>query len=136
MIEPSITTKSDMESTNKYPRFINNTPCGVDLFEGKSQQKIANNICNIIKTEESCNIIGIDGGWGSGKSNLVKQVENILPKENYHFFVYDAWGHQEDLQRRSFLEELTENLTQESLVKEVWKSKLNQLLAKAKKNRK
>jgi hypothetical protein len=122
-----------MESTNKYPRFINNTPCGVDLFEGKSQQKIANNICNIIKTEESCNIIGIDGGWGSGKSNLVKQVENILPKENYHFFVYDAWGHQEDLQRRSFLEELTENLTQESLVKEVWKSKLNQLLAKAKK---
>jgi hypothetical protein len=122
-----------MESTNQYPRFINNTPCGEDLFEGKSQQKIATNICNIIEAGKSCNIIGIDGGWGSGKSNLVKQVENILPKEDYHFFIYDAWGHQEDLQRRSFLEELTENLTTESLVKDVWKSKLNQLLAKAKK---
>ncbi len=121
-----------METTNQYPRFINNAPCGEDLFEGKSQQKIANNISNIIKTEKSCNIIGIDGGWGSGKSNLVKQVENILPKDDYHFFIYDAWGHQEDLQRRSFLEELTENLTQENLVKEVWKLKLKRLLSKVK----
>lgn len=122
-----------MDTTINYPKFINNSPCGEDLFEGKSQQKIANNICNIIKDEKSCNIIGVDGGWGSGKSNLVKQVQNILSLEGYHFFIYDAWGHQEDLQRRSFLEELTENLTQESLVKDVWKTKLNQLLAKAKK---
>ena len=61
-----------------------------DLFEGKSQQKIAINICNIITTEKSCNIIGIDGGWGSGKSNLVRQVQNVLSKNNYHFFIYDA----------------------------------------------
>lgn len=121
-----------MEPINQFPRFINNAPCGEDLFEGKSQQKIANNICNIIKTEKSCNIIGIDGGWGSGKSNLVKQVQNNLSKEDYHFFIYDAWGHQEDLQRRSLLEELTENLTQENLVKEVWKLKLKRLLSKVK----
>lgn len=121
-----------MEANNQYPRFINNAPCGEDLFEGKSQQKIANNICNIIKTEKSCNIIGIDGGWGSGKSNLVKQVENILSPEGYHFFIYDAWGHQEDLQRRSFLEELTEYLTLKELVKDVWKLKLKRLLSKVK----
>jgi len=121
-----------MQANNQYPRFISNAPCGEDLFEGQSQQKIATNICNIIKTEKTCNIIGIDGGWGSGKSNLVKQVENILPKDDYHFFIYDAWGHQEDLQRRSFLEELTENLTQENLVKDVWKLKLKRLLSKVK----
>ncbi len=123
---------SDIEPANQYPQFINNSPCGEDLFEGKSQQKIATNICNIIKTEKKCNIIGIDGGWGSGKSNLVKQIENILYLEDYHFFIYDAWGHQEDLQRRSFLEELTENLTQKSLVKDVWKLKLKKLLSKVK----
>lgn len=121
-----------MEVTNEFPQFINNAPCGEDLFEGKSQQKIAANICNIIKTEKNCNIIGIDGGWGSGKSNLVKQVENILTPEGYHFFIYDAWGHQEDLQRRSFLEELTENLTREHLVKDVWELKLKKLLSKVK----
>jgi hypothetical protein len=121
-----------MEASIQYPRFINNAPCGEDLFEGKSQQKIAHNISSIIKSEKSCSIIGIDGGWGSGKSNLVKQVENILPKEDYHFFIYDAWGHQEDLQRRSFLEELTENLTQKELVKDVWKLKLKRLLSKVK----
>lgn len=124
-----------MELTNQYPRFISNSPCGLDLFEGKSQQKIANNICNVIKTEKSCNIIGIDGGWGSGKSNLVQQVENILKPEGYNFFIYDAWGHQEDLQRRSFLEELTEYLTDEQnkiLVQKDWKDKLKKLLAKTK----
>lgn len=121
-----------MEANNKYPQFINNAPCGDDLFEGKSQQKIAANISNIIKTEKSCNIIGIDGGWGSGKSNLVKQVENILSLEGYHFFIYDAWGHQEDLQRRSFLEELTENLTPNILIGEIWKVKLKRLLSKIK----
>jgi len=124
-----------MEPTNQYPRFISNSPCGEDLFQGKSQQKIANNISNIIKTEKSCNLIGIDGGWGSGKSNLVKQVENILTPEGYHFFIYDAWGHQEDLQRRSFLEELTEYLTDEKnkiLVQNDWKDKLKKLLAKTK----
>lgn len=121
-----------MEATKSYPRFIKNTPCGEDLFEGKSQQKIANNICNIIRTEKSCNIIGIDGGWGSGKSNLVKQVENVLSKQGYHFFVFDAWGHQEDLQRRSFLEELTENLTEKELIKGDWKLKLKKLLSKVK----
>lgn len=121
-----------MEKSIQYPRFINNSPCGEDLFEGKSQKNIAENISNIIETEKSCNIIGIDGGWGSGKSNLVKQVQNILSPKDYHFFIYDAWGHQEDLQRRSFLEELTENLTQENIVTEVWKQKLKKLLSKVK----
>jgi len=121
-----------MEQVIQYPRFINNSPCGEDLFEGKAQKNIAENISNIIEKEKSCNIIGIDGGWGSGKSNLVKQVQNILSPKGYHFFIYDAWGHQEDLQRRSFLEELTENLTQENIVTEVWKQKLKKLLSKVK----
>ena len=79
-----------MSENNLFPQFINNAPCGEDLFEGKAQQKIATNICKIVKTEKSCNIIGIDGGWGSGKSNLVKQIENALSPEGYHFFIYDA----------------------------------------------
>jgi hypothetical protein len=119
----------------KYPRFIGNEPIGEDLFAGKSQDRIADSIVNLLLNEnDSCQMIGIDGGWGTGKSNVVKIVERKLEKEegvNFHFFLYDAWGHQEDVQRRAILEELTENLTNEDgiLDKKKWVSKLKALLA-------
>lgn len=55
-------------------------------------------------------ILGIEGSWGSGKSNVVNMIERELSKEGYFTFTYDAWGHQEDLQRRSILETLATNL--------------------------
>lgn len=119
--------------TEKYPRFIDNAPCGEDLFEGKSQETIANIISEMLQNKKHSKIIGIDGGWGSGKSNLVKLVEKNLTRENFHFFIYDAWGHQEDLQRRSILEELTDYLCNEEhkvLDSVKWRKKLKDLLAK------
>jgi len=121
-----------------FPIFISSNPCGEDQFESKSQERIAGNISNIIKNNDSCHIIGIDGEWGSGKSNVVKMVQDKLEKEEYHFFVYDAWGHQEDLQRRSILEELTQDLsvTHGILDNEEWEKNLKQLLAKSKETEK
>jgi pantothenate kinase-related protein Tda10 len=81
---------------NEYPKFISSNPCGEDHFATKSQQRIADKICDILQNENSCKIIGIDGGWGSGKSNLVMIVKNRLEKlGDFHFFIYDAWGHQD-----------------------------------------
>lgn len=37
-------------------------------------------------------------------------IERELSKEGYFTFTYDAWGHQEDLQRRSILETMATNL--------------------------
>lgn len=143
---------------NNPPRFIKNDVCGEDLFEGKSHEDTAKAIKNIITSKDSCSIIGIDGGWGSGKSNLVKLVENEiysdkdLIKDNYRFFTYDAWGHQEDLQRRSILEELIDDLIVEkristtndckrqevvvlpAVLEDRWTIKLEKLLAKRRKN--
>ena len=118
----------------KYPRFISNNPCGEDHFASRSQERIADNICNILQNDKSCKIIGIEGGWGSGKSNLVTIVRKELEKDNFHFFIYDAWGHQEDLQRRSILEELTEDLTKNDgiLTSEEWQNNLKELLSKTK----
>lgn len=126
----------------KYPRFISNAPLGDDLFEGKSQKIIADCISELLLNDDSCKVIGLDGQWGSGKSNLVKMVESSI-SDKYYTFVYDAWGHQEDLQRRSILEELTESLTSpvlsedSKIIKEPalnsvkWKkNKLKNLLAK------
>lgn len=120
----------------KYPRFISNAPLGDDLFEGQSQKITADCIKELLLNDDSCRVIGLDGQWGSGKSNLVKIVERLI-SDKYHTFVYDAWGHQEDLQRRSILEELTESLTTSTNNEEAvlesnkWKKKLKNLLAKS-----
>lgn len=84
-------------------------------------------------------LIGIDGGWGSGKSNLVGMIQKELSAGSsggkYHFFTYDAWGHQTDLQRRTILEELTSDLVKGQtpiLDENSWKDSLENLLAKKK----
>lgn len=118
------------------PRFISNSPCGDDLFEGKAHQNIAKNIASVLENNENCHIIGIEGSWGSGKSNLVKLVEKETnqnnPKLKYHFFLYDAWGFQNDFQRRAILESLTAYLVDnEKLLNPTkWNGKLLKLLSR------
>jgi hypothetical protein len=92
-------------------KYIDSTPAGEDLFAGKSQEKIAKSIGELIKNNDKhVKLIGLEGVWGSGKSNLIKILEELL-KKTHHVFTYDAWGHQEDLQRRSLLEGLGCTLT-------------------------
>ena len=121
-----------MEKELQY-KFLQNVPIGEDLFEGKSQEKIAKVVAENIENGEF-QIIGIDGGWGTGKSNLVKIVEKKLSEENdnYKFFIYDVWGHQGDDQRKSILVELTDFIAEEKQVKDTnkWGKKLDKLLAK------
>ena len=113
------------------PSFIESSPIGKDLLEGQAQERIAESIAHLIKSNRTeSNLIGLDGAWGSGKSNLVKILKSKLEK-THHFFIYDAWGHQEDLQRRSFLEELTADLSNSGVVNSrTWNRKLKDLLSK------
>jgi len=122
---------SSNSKSHAYPSFIETYPEGTDLFEGKSHQQIAEQIAEIIRLNNSpSKLLGIDGPWGSGKSNLIKIIEFQLLC-THHFFYYAAWGHQEDLQRRSFLEELTENLCSTNDVdKACWQAKLTSLLSR------
>ncbi|CAI9429967.1 KAP NTPase domain-containing protein [Candidatus Ornithobacterium hominis] len=116
--------------------FIKNQPLGEDLFENKSQEKIASVISEKIIKDPDFKIIGIDGEWGSGKSNLVRLIEKKL-NSTHKFFVYDVWGHQEDEQRKAILVELTECIKNEKGLlkngnKKSWEAKLKLLLAKSK----
>lgn len=122
-------------------KILSNSPCNEDLFEGKVHEKLAKIIAEEISNDPNCSIIGIDGGWGSGKSNLVGIIERDLQeqdnetKRKYHFFTYDAWGHQNDLPRRTILEELTSDLTSGEMAifpTKEWKERLKNLLAKQK----
>jgi hypothetical protein len=99
------------------PKFIKNRPHGEDKFEGRSAERIADAIKLHIESVSYTNkdetiipqIIGLDGEWGSGKSNVIRILKEKI-KDNFYIFEYDTWGHQEDLQRRSFLETLTNDL--------------------------
>jgi hypothetical protein len=104
---------SEVNITKLTPSFIKNAPHGLDKYEGKSAEKVSEALRNHIEShnENQINpkIIGLDGEWGSGKSNIIRILNDLLGKD-YFLFEYDAWGHQEDLQRRSFLETLTKDL--------------------------
>lgn len=123
-------------------KILSKAPCNDDLFKGGAHKKLAKVIAEEIINDQNCSIIGIDGGWGSGKSNLVGMVEKELKDESnpellgkYHFFTYDAWGHQNDYPRRSILEELTAFVTQGEdpiLNSDDWRIRLDNLLAKKK----
>lgn len=120
-------------------KLLSKVPCNDDLFEGGAHRNLAKEISDEIRNDDNCTIIGIDGGWGSGKSNLVGMIQKELSMGTnggkYHFFTYDAWGHQTDLQRRTILEELTSDLVKGQmpiLNENCWKDSLENLLAKKK----
>ena len=124
-------TKTDTQSNQLCPEFIDTNPLGQNLFVGNAHAETAQRIAEVIQSNQSQNkLLGIDGAWGSGKSNLIKMIETTL-KDTHHFFYYDAWGHQEDLHRRSFLQELTESLHKKGIIeRELWGKKLKELLAR------
>lgn len=123
--------KTQTKEVISYPRYITNLPLGQDLYPGGSQNNIAKEIAQLVKDDlGDTKLIGLDGGWGAGKSNLIEIIKNIL-NDTHYVYIHDAWGHQEDLQRRAFLEELTEDLCKESIInKSKWRSDLDDLLAK------
>ena len=118
---------------------ISKAPCGKDLFAGKTHEKTAKQITQKILSSETSLMIGIDGGWGSGKSNLIQMIEKRVQERDAKaiFFTYDAWGHQNDMPRRAMLEELTSKVIQfpQALLKDKrkdWKKKERDLLAQKK----
>lgn len=118
---------------------ISKAPCGEDLFAGQTHKKTAEQITQKILSSETSLMIGIDGGWGSGKSNLIQMIEKRVQEEDAKaiFFTYDAWGHQNDMPRRAMLEELTSKVIQfpQALLegkRKDWEGKKRDLLAQKK----
>lgn len=57
-------------------------------------------------------VIGLEGKWGSGKSNVIKRIKsNELLKNDYHVLEFDSWSYQEDEYRISLMENITSQLT-------------------------
>jgi len=82
----------------------------LDIFEDKTHEKIADTLKRIIKKEPKGLTIGLEGGWGSGKSSIVKMLRDRINNDNdIKYFYFDAWAHEGDPLRRIFLESLIDN---------------------------
>ena len=100
-------------------KFIPDSEADVDAFGVHTQTAtalssiIATNINNTLRT------IGLLGDWGSGKSTVIKFTQERLQKEQkdkFFFFTFDAWLHQGDAPRRSFLESIINKGCSEGLL--------------------
>ena len=123
-------------------KILTNDPIGEDLFDGQTHERIAEKIAEQIaspmrfyspvegRSLNNVSVIGIEGPWGSGKSNVIRMVEQLVAKK-YNtkaiFFLYDLWGHQEDLTRKTILEELIANLVDRKFLKRKWLDDVKQL---------
>ncbi len=101
-----------MASTYDY-QILHEVVSDEDLFEGKPHQNIADSIYRLITSSETGTTIGLEGGWGVGKSTVIHLLEKKLTedkKKKTLFFVFDAWAHDGDPLRRIFLESLIDSI--------------------------
>ncbi len=115
-------------------KFLKDEPSEEDFFG--SHGRVADAIAEVIRHADSVNVIGLLGGWGSGKSTVVRQMEKSLELRHgttaTHVFTYDAWLHQNDPPRRAFLEALIGNLTAQNFAKQDdWEQRLADLTGRS-----
>lgn len=85
-----------------------------DLLDDKTHQRIADKLYEIISANPKEGLtIGLEGEWGSGKSTVVKLLQEKLKAnklDKTFVFYIDAWEHEGDHLRRVFLETLIEKI--------------------------
>lgn len=75
--------------------------------------KVANILYDQIQRSDRGRAVGLLGDWGSGKSTVINLLRNEFCSRSDktskgYIFVYDAWAHEGDQLRRSFLSDLVD----------------------------
>lgn len=75
-----------------------------DVFNHKD---IAENIVNVIETEETPFNLAIIGKWGIGKSSVIEIVKGKLKEpKKYKFHEINAWKYEKEALRRALTKQL------------------------------
>jgi len=93
-----------------------------DLFPDKTHEKVAQNLYELIQSSDRGVTIGLEGGWGSGKSTVVNLLKEKLAEKDKEgertlFFLFDTWAHDGDPLRRIFLESLINEIDPKNIDK-------------------
>lgn len=116
-------------------KLISDVPSKEDKFG--PHQRLAKAIAHLVTTEEGGKCIGLEGGWGSGKSTVIRLLRRELDPEDCTgdestdslVVIFDAWAHQGDPLRRTFLEKLIDRVVAKWLPgrSEHWDNKKQEL---------
>ena len=95
-------------------QLLSDHPADTDAFG--SHQRLADAVLELIRNEAGGKAIALTGSWGSGKSTVIKLIEQGLSVDNDSndkeaLFLFDAWSHEGDPLRRAFLEQLIDFLS-------------------------
>lgn len=92
-------------------------------------ERIAQAIAELISNEEGGKSIGLEGGWGSGKSTVINLVaQKVSDQKDSSILLFDAWAHQNDPLRRTFLEQIIETLKKDKWIEpKHWDEKREEL---------
>lgn len=74
--------------------------------------RVAKAMADLIRSnEKGGKAIGVEGGWGAGKTTVIRLFRGQFRAEsNVAVVVFDAWAHRGDPLRRTFLESLVRHL--------------------------
>jgi len=90
-------------------RLVTDSPAAEDRFGPHA--RVANAIHDLISTEAGGRSIGLAGIYGAGKSTVIQLLADQLHANAGHtLWVFDAWAHEGDPLRRTFLESLIAHL--------------------------
>ena len=79
-------------------RLLPDKPAAADTLGG-AHDRVASAIADLVQSEGGGNAIGLEGGWGAGKSTIVRLVTGKLMDDSTgstRVAVFDAWAHQGD----------------------------------------
>jgi len=119
---------------------LDDLPATDDAFGG--HQGIANAAYEMITSEKGGRAVALVGPWGSGKSTVVRLLQRAADRPSnrdtnleVEVFVFDAWAHEGDPLRRSFLERLIGTLQLKNWIDtKKWASRLDELARRKKRS--
>jgi hypothetical protein len=113
-------------------RLVSDLPADQDAFG--SHQEIANAIMELVNSEDGSRAIGLAGKYGAGKSTVVRFLEQACSKDNSKLlWVFDAWSHEGDPLRRSFLQGLLGALRAKSWIDSIEWNRREEFLSRRRK---
>jgi energy-coupling factor transporter ATP-binding protein EcfA2 len=115
------------DSSPRPTRFLPDVPADQDRFG--PHRIIAEAIKNIVLHDPGGHSIGLTGSYGSGKSTVVELLQGALADQpNACVWVFDAWAHEGDPLRRTFLESLIQRLLSQRWIEQKrWEQQLEVL---------
>jgi len=124
-------------------RLIDDAPAEEDAFAPEGgigpHGRVAKAIADLITSrhDDGGKMIGLEGGWGSGKTTVVNLMcKRLQGNEDLRVFRFDAWAHQDDPLRRTFLESLISHFMENGWIEErrkkYWKNTVDELAKRRK----